>query len=452
MAPVTRSPAPKWPVALVTGASSGIGAAFARHLAAAGSDLVVVARRRNRLEALAEELGSAGGDGPGTGRRVETLVADLTDPEQLAVVEARLRDPARPVDLLVNNAGIGGHGPFAELPIDEEERRIRLNLLAPARLTSAVLPGMIERGRGGIVNVSSVSGEQPVPYVATYSATKAYLTTFSEALHEEVRRQGVTVVAVLPGFTRTEFHEAADMSRRLPGPMWMSSDAIAEGALKALAEGRAVCVPGTGYRVLVGLARHAPAGACPPRRWPRGSAGLTFAVRTATAADVDAWVALYVAVAEEGRWIAGETPATARGSWRHDLRDRVAERIERTDMHAHLVAEAGGTVIGQAHLDFAPYGVASLGMAVAPDWRRRGVGTALLNAAVAVARERGAHKVALQAWPHNAAAIALYRRAGFVEEGVLRRHYRRRNGELWGAVVMGLLLDEVPPTSPGTEG
>ena len=151
--------------------------------------------------------------------------------------------------------------PFAELPVDEEERRIRLNLLAPVRLTSAVLPGMIERGRGGIVNVSSVSGEQPIPYVATYSATKAYLTTFSEALHEEVRRQGVTVLAVLPGFTRTEFHDAADMYRsRLPGPVWMSSDAIAEGALKALAEGRAVCVPGAGYRVVVGLARHAPRG------------------------------------------------------------------------------------------------------------------------------------------------------------------------------------------------
>ena len=258
MAPVTRSLAPRWPVALVTGASSGIGAAFARQLAAAGSDLVVVARRRNRLDALAGELASAGPGGGGV--RVETLVADLTEPDQLALVEARLRDRARPVDLLVNNAGIGGHGPFAELPVDEEERRIRLNLVAPVRLTSAVLPGMIERGRGGIVNVSSVSGEQPIPYVATYSATKAYLTTFSEALHEEVRRQGVTVLAVLPGFTRTEFHDAADMSRRLPGPVWMSSDAIAEGALKALAEGRAVCVPGAGYRALVVLARHAPRG------------------------------------------------------------------------------------------------------------------------------------------------------------------------------------------------
>jgi short-subunit dehydrogenase len=241
-------------VALVTGASSGIGAAFARRLAAAGSDLVVVARRRDRLAALAAELGS------GAGCRVETLVADLTDPDQLAVVEARLRDPARPVDLLVNNAGVGGHGRFAELPVDEEERRIRLNVLAPVRLASAALPGMIERGRGGIVNVSSISGEQPIPYVATYSATKAYLTSFSESLHEEVRGQGVTVVAVLPGFTRTEFHDSADMSRSLPGPMWMSSDAVAEGALDALAKGRAVCVPGAGYRGLVVLARHAPRG------------------------------------------------------------------------------------------------------------------------------------------------------------------------------------------------
>ena len=184
-----------------------------------------------------------------------------------------------------------------------------------------------------------------------------------------------------------------------------------------------------------------------------------FVVRLATRADADQWVALYMAVAEEGRWTAGEPPATDRDSWRNDLRDRFAERFDRPDQHAVLVAEASGAIIGQAALDFAPYGVASLGMAVACDWRRRGVGTALLQAVVAVARERGAHKVALQAWPHNNAAIALYRRAGFVEEGVLRRHYRRRNGELWGAVVMGLLLDEtgqlldeVPSTSPGTAG
>jgi uncharacterized protein len=252
MGAVTRSNTPRWPVALVTGASSGIGASFARTLAGAGSDLVLVARRGDRLAAMAKELQA------GAGVTVETVVADLTDPDQLAVVEARLRDAERPIDLLVNNAGVGGHGAFAALPVDDEERRIRLNLLAPVRLTSAALPGMIERRRGGVVNVSSVSGEQPIPYVATYSATKAYLTCFSEAVHEEVRGHGVTVMAVLPGFTRTEFHDAADMSRRLPGPVWMSSDAVAEGALKDLARGRAVCVPGAGYRALVVLARHAP--------------------------------------------------------------------------------------------------------------------------------------------------------------------------------------------------
>ena len=224
-------------------------------LAASGSDLVVVARRRDRLEELAAELETS------TGRAVETLVADLTDAGQLAVVEARLRDRDRPVDLLVNNAGVGGHGMFAELPVDDEERRIRLNVIAPVRLTSAALPGMIERGRGGIVNVSSVSGEQPVPYVATYSATKSYLTTFSEAVHEEVRRHGVVVVAVLPGFTRTEFHDRAGMDRRrLPGPRWMSSEEVVDGALDALARGRPDCVPGAAYRTVVVLARHAPRG------------------------------------------------------------------------------------------------------------------------------------------------------------------------------------------------
>ena len=171
-------------MALVTGASSGIGAAFARRLAAAGSDLVVVARRRDRLEELAAELRTA------HGVHVEALAADLTDPAELALVEARLGDPDRPIDLLVNNAGAGGHGAFAALPVDGVEAMVRLNLLAPVRLTSAALPAMVARGSGGIVNVSSISGEQPIPFVATYAATKAFLTSLSESVHEELRDTG----------------------------------------------------------------------------------------------------------------------------------------------------------------------------------------------------------------------------------------------------------------------
>lgn len=247
-------PMPRWSTALVTGASSGIGRAVAAQLAADGSNLVVVARRRDRLEALAGELTAA------HGVTVEVLAADVTYPEQLARVEERLRAPdGPPVDLLVNNAGLGAQGAFAEIPIDWQEGQIRLNVLAPVRLTHAALQGMLERGRGGILNVSSIAGRQPIPRVATYSSTKAYLSTFSHALHEEVRHQGVTVTALLPGFTRTEFHDAAGMSRSVvPGPAWMSAEAVARAGLRAVARGRAQCVPGLGYRVLNGISAITP--------------------------------------------------------------------------------------------------------------------------------------------------------------------------------------------------
>jgi short-subunit dehydrogenase len=236
---------PRWPTALVTGASSGIGRAVAVQLAAEGSDLVLVARRRDRLEALAEELSAA------RGVKVEVLVADVTDPAQLATVEDRLRSGTPPVDLLVNNAGLGAHGPFADIPLDWQDGQIRLNVLAPVRLSHVALEGMLARGRGGILNVSSIAGLQPMPNVATYAATKAYMSSFSHALHEEVRHQGVVVTALLPGFTRTEFHDAAGMSRSMvPGPAWMKADTVARAGLRAVARGRAQCVPGLGYRVL----------------------------------------------------------------------------------------------------------------------------------------------------------------------------------------------------------
>jgi len=236
---------PRWSTALVTGASSGIGRAIAVRLAAGGSDLVVVARRRERLEELARELESA------HGVKVEVLVADVTDPVQLATVEARLRAGAPPVDLLVNNAGLGAQGDFADIALEWQESQIRLNVLAPVRLSHAALESMLNRGGGGILNVSSIAGLQPMPHLATYAATKAYLSSFSHALHEEVRGRGVTVTALLPGFTRTEFHEAAGMSRSMvPGPAWMSADTVARAGLRAVGRGRAQCVPGLGYRVV----------------------------------------------------------------------------------------------------------------------------------------------------------------------------------------------------------
>jgi RimJ/RimL family protein N-acetyltransferase len=159
------------------------------------------------------------------------------------------------------------------------------------------------------------------------------------------------------------------------------------------------------------------------------------AVREATLADVDALVALLVAVAGEGRWIATEPPVDV-----DRRRRRMVEDVERADAIV-LVAEAGGELVGQLGLHLARYGVAELGMAVAAGWRGRGVGRALLAEGIDRARAAGAHKIDLQVWPHNAAAIALYERFGFEREGYLRRHYRRRSGELWDAVIMGLRLD-----------
>ncbi|MGH3850439.1 MAG: SDR family NAD(P)-dependent oxidoreductase [Pseudonocardiaceae bacterium] len=243
----------RWPVALITGASSGIGRAFAVALATRGCDLVVVARRADRLQELAAEITAS------SKRSVEVMVADLTNRSERATVEARLADSGRPVDLLINNAGVGGSGPFNDQTADHEEGEILLNVVAPARLTSAVLPGMIERRRGGIINVSSIAGVQAVPYLATYAATKAYLTSFSQALHEEVRSQGVTVVALLPGMTHTEFHAAAGLDRsNVPGPAWLSAEEVVESGLRALERGRAIAVPRVGYQVFVGLSRVTP--------------------------------------------------------------------------------------------------------------------------------------------------------------------------------------------------
>jgi uncharacterized protein len=233
-----------WKTALVTGASSGIGEAFARRLASRGTDLVVVARRQERLESLAGELGDR------HAVEVEVLPADLADAGERGRVEDRLRQDARPVDLLVNNAGFGTSGRFADLPVEREDEQIRLNVLALTRLTHAALPGMIARGRGAILNVSSVTAFTPVPNNATYAATKAFVSSFSEALHQETRGTGVTVHAVCPGFTRSEFHETAQWGddRKVPSFLWLSAERVVDDALAATEKGRAVSVPGLPYK------------------------------------------------------------------------------------------------------------------------------------------------------------------------------------------------------------
>lgn len=246
---------PTWNRALVTGASSGIGTVLTRQLAADGSDLVVVARSTDLLEELAEDLREV------HGVEVEVLAADLTDPAGLADVEGRLRDVARPVDLLVNNAGFGTTGRFADQDADTEDREIQLNVAAVVRLTHAALPGMQARGRGGILNVSSIASFQPIPNMAVYSATKAFVTSFTEAIHEELAGTGVHVTALCPGFTRTNFVDAAQAhgdASKIPDFIWMEPEPVAAAGLRAVAANRATVVPGLQYKLSTGASRVLP--------------------------------------------------------------------------------------------------------------------------------------------------------------------------------------------------
>lgn len=227
-------------VALVTGASAGIGTALATGLAARGHDLVLVARRVERLAEIAASLEAAHQIG------VEVLPADLETDAGVRAVEARLSQGDGPIELLVNNAGFGSSGRFHELPIGNEEAEIRLNVVALVRLTHAALVPMVERGHGGVINVSSVAGYQPTPDGATYGATKAFVSSFTNAIHEELRGTGVKAMVLAPGFTHTEFHQRSNggADGAMPEFLWQSADEVAEAALKAYARGRAVCVPG----------------------------------------------------------------------------------------------------------------------------------------------------------------------------------------------------------------
>ena len=254
-APTASATPTTWSTALVTGASSGIGRETCRQLAAAGTDLVLVARDTERLEALAKELGEA------HGVTCEVLPADLSDAAQLAVVEARVASTDRPVDLLVNNAGFGTYGKLADLDVDGEEREVAVNVLAVVRLTHAAVGPMLARGRGTIVNVSSVAGLQATPGNATYGASKAFVATFSEAVHEEVAGTGVTVTAVLPGFTRTEFQERAGIQgREIPGPLWQTVEECVTEALAAARAGKAWVVTGRLNKLAAIAAGTAPRG------------------------------------------------------------------------------------------------------------------------------------------------------------------------------------------------
>ncbi len=238
--------------ALVTGPTAGIGLAFARRLAASGHDLVLVSRTRARLEELAGELREQ------HGVAVEVIVADLADRDALAPVEARLADPSRPVHLLVNNAGLGLKDPFLDNSVEEEQHLLDVLVTAVLRLTHAALGPMVARGDGAVINVSSVAGYLPR---GTYSAAKAYVTSLSEWADLTYRDRGVHVMALLPGFTRTEFHERMEVSQdSAPAWMWLDVDRLVEEALRDLGKGRRVSVPSKRYKALVALARYTPHG------------------------------------------------------------------------------------------------------------------------------------------------------------------------------------------------
>jgi uncharacterized protein len=236
--------------ALVTGASAGIGRSIAIELAERGVELVLVARREDRLTELAAAL-------PG---RIETLVADLAAPADLARVAARLRQTDEPVDLLVNNAGLGSYGPLADQDPSSSQTMIDLNVGAVTALTHAALDQLVPRGSGGIINVGSIAGMQPGPGGAVYGATKAYIHALTEAVHAEVRDTGVHVMLLAPGITATEFHDQAGVDRdRLPGSVIMDADDVARAALDAYAQRKVVCVPGAANRAAALGAKLAPA-------------------------------------------------------------------------------------------------------------------------------------------------------------------------------------------------
>ena len=251
----------RWQRALVTGASEGIGEEFARQLAGLGSRVVLVARRRERLEELATELGD----------ETEVLPADLTDPDDLRRVEARLEDPARPIDLLVNNAGSElEHRPFLERDRESVAAEAYLNAMVVLRLTHAAVRAMAGRGHGNVLNVSGGVAFYPVPGSATYGASKAFVNSLTEALAYDLRGTGVHVTAVCPGFTRTRAQDRLGFDVEvIPRMFWHFPEEVVEAALEAANHGRPVSNLDFLGSVNAFLGRH-----LPRRLWLRQVAGF----------------------------------------------------------------------------------------------------------------------------------------------------------------------------------
>jgi short-subunit dehydrogenase len=239
--------------ALVTGASSGIGADIARELADRGHAVTLVARREDRLAALAEEIEAK------RHVRADVIGCDLSDAAARDRLVAEIRARGREVSVLVNNAGFGSAGPFQDLDLDEELRMVRTNVEAVVHLCGEYIPPMVRRKQGAVMNVASVAGFQPLPRQGTYSASKAFVLSFTEVLSSDLKGTGVTATALCPGPVRSEFtdqHEGFDVSS--PDFVWMSSQDCARTAVKGLERGKRVVVPGVGNRISTLAGQHAP--------------------------------------------------------------------------------------------------------------------------------------------------------------------------------------------------
>ena len=239
---------------LVTGASSGIGRELARLAAKDRRDVVLVARRRERLEALADELTKR------YGVVAEIIAADLAQPDSPSRVVAEAQERRGPIEVLVNNAGLGVHGFFRETSLEQELETIRVNVLALTYLTKLLVPGMIERRRGIVLNLASTAAFQPGPLMAVYYATKAYVLSFTEALAEELDGTGVTATALCPGPTLTEFQEKTGMGDvpMLRGPLVLDAATVARAGWEGTKRGKRVVIPGVANRILALGARFSP--------------------------------------------------------------------------------------------------------------------------------------------------------------------------------------------------
>ena len=241
--------------ALITGASSGIGEAFAHALASQGLDLVLVARSRDKLTSLAMQLTEQ------HSRRVEVVTADLTQADAAAKVRAATDALGLPVDLLVNNAGFGSAGAFHELDAERERQEILLNAAAVVAMTHAFLPAMVGKGRGGLINVASMAAFQPLPYMTVYAATKAFVLSFSQGLRVELRGKGVKVTCVCPGPVDTPFFEATGnrkLRKTVPKPTMVTAETVVRESLRGFRANRSVVVPGAAAKVMAAYTRLMP--------------------------------------------------------------------------------------------------------------------------------------------------------------------------------------------------